>query len=68
MYAQLLVSVLVLSIAVIQLGVYERFINDDNNGISDRLLMLEASTEYFISSSLELKLIGNGSNQLIFRI
>ena len=28
--------------------------------------MLEASTEYFISSSLELKLIGNGSNQLIF--
>ena len=40
--------------------------NDDNNGISDRLLMLEASTDYFISSSLELKLIGNGSNQLIF--
>ena len=40
--------------------------NDDNNGISDRVLMLEASTEYFISSSLELKLIGNGSNQLIF--
>ena len=66
LYSQLLVSVLVLSIAVIQLGVYERFINDDNNGISDRLLMLEASTEYFISSSLELKLIGNGSNQLIF--
>ena len=66
MYAQLIVSVLVLSIAVIQLGVYERFMNDDNNGISDRLLMLEASTEYFISSSLELKLIGNGSNQLIF--
>jgi O-antigen ligase len=28
--------------------------------------MLEASTEYFISSSLEKKLIGNGSNQLIF--
>jgi O-antigen ligase len=66
LYAQLLVSVLVLSIAVIQLGVYERFVNDDNNGISDRLLMLEASTEYFISSSLEKKLIGNGSNQLIF--
>ena len=66
MYAQLIVSVLVLSIAVIQLGVYERFMNDDNNGISDRLLMLEASTDYFISSSLELKLIGNGSNQLIF--
>ena len=66
LYSQLLVSVLVLSIAVIQLGVYERFINDDNNGISDRLLMLEASTDYFISSSIELKLIGNGSNQLIF--
>jgi len=66
LYAQLIVSVLVLSIAVIQLGVYERFMNDDNNGISDRLLMLEASTDYFISSSLELKLIGNGSNQLIF--
>ena len=32
LYAQLIVSVLVLSIAVIQLGVYERFINDDNNG------------------------------------
>tara|TARA_B100000003_G_scaffold6956_1_gene6224 strand:+ start:154 stop:1218 length:1065 start_codon:yes stop_codon:yes gene_type:complete len=66
LYAQLIVSVLVLSIAVIQLGVYERFMNDDNNGISDRLLMLEASTDYFISSSIELKLIGNGSNQLIF--
>ena len=66
LYAQLIVSVLVLSIAAIQLGVYERFMNDDNNGISDRLLMLEASTDYFISSSLELKLIGNGSNQLIF--
>ncbi|MAC97950.1 MAG: hypothetical protein CL971_05895, partial [Euryarchaeota archaeon] len=66
LYAQLIVSVLVLLIAVIQLGVYERFMNDDNNGISDRLLMLEASTDYFISSSLESKLIGNGSNQLIF--
>ena len=66
LYAQLIVSVLVLSIAVIQLGVYERFMNDDNNGISDRLLMLAASTDYFISSSIELKLIGNGSNKLIF--
>ena len=28
--------------------------------------MLEASTDYFISSSLESKLIGNGSNKLIF--
>ena len=66
MYTQLLVSVLVLSIVAIPLGVYERFMNDDNNGISDRLLMLEASTDYFISSSIELKLIGNGSDQLIF--
>tara|TARA_Y200000002_G_scaffold266815_1_gene221788 strand:- start:5 stop:862 length:858 start_codon:yes stop_codon:yes gene_type:complete len=66
LYIQLFVSILVLSIAAIQFGVYERFMNDDNNGISDRVLMLEASTDYFISSSLELKLIGNGSNQLIF--
>ena len=66
LYAQLLVSLLVLSIAVIPLGVSERFTNDDNNGISDRILMLEASIDYFISSSLESKLIGNGSNQLIF--
>ena len=66
LYTQLLVSVLVLLIAAIPLGVYERFMNDDNNGISDRLLMLESSTEYFISSALELKIIGNGSNQLIF--
>ena len=66
LYTQLLVSVLVLSIAAIPLGVYERFMNDDNNGISDRLLMLESSTDYFISSALELKIIGNGSNQLIF--
>ena len=66
LYTQLLVSTLVLSIVAIPLGVYERFVNDDNNGISDRVLMLEASTDYFISSSLEKKLIGNGSNQLIF--
>ncbi len=66
LYTQIIVSILILSIAAIPLGVYERFMNDDNNGISDRVLMLEASTDYFISSSLELKLIGNGSNQLIF--
>ena len=67
LYTQLFITMFVLSIAAIPLGVYERFMNDDNNGISDRVLMLEASTEYFISSSLELKLIGNGSNQLIFQ-
>ncbi len=66
MYTHLIVLIMVLSIAGVSLGVYERFMNDDNNGISDRLLMLEASADYFISSSLELKLIGNGSNQLIF--
>ena len=66
LYTQLLVSTLVLSIVAIPLGVYERFVNDDNNGISDRVLMLESSSDYFISSSLEKKLIGNGSNQLIF--
>jgi len=66
LYTQLFVTMIVLSTAAIPLGVYERFMNDDNNGISDRVLMLEASTEYFISSSLEIKLIGNGSNQLIF--
>jgi len=66
LYTQLLVSILVLSIVAIPLGVYERFVNDDNNGISDRVLMLETSADYFISSSLEKKLIGNGSNQLIF--
>jgi len=66
LYTQLFVTMIVLSIAAIPLGVYERFMNDDNNGISDRVLMLEASTEYFISSSLEIKLIGNGSNQIIF--
>ena len=66
LYTILIVSILILLFAANSLGVYERFINDDNNGISDRLLMLEASTDYFISSSLESKFIGNGSNKLIF--
>jgi hypothetical protein len=66
LYTELIVFILILLFAVNSFGVYERFINDDNNGISDRVLMLEASTDYFMSSSLESKLIGNGSNKLIF--
>ena len=67
LYIQLLGSVLILLISANSLGVYERFLNDDNNGISDRLLMLQASTEYYSESSIESKLFGNGSNQLIFQ-
>jgi len=67
LYIQLLGSLLILLISANTLGVYERFLNDDNNGISDRFLMLQASTEYFSESSTETKLIGNGSNQLIFQ-
>ena len=66
LYTVLIVSTLIFLFAVNSLGVYERFMNDDNNGISDRVLMLEASTDYFMSSSLEAKLIGNGSNKIIF--
>ncbi len=66
LYTELIVYTLIFLFAVNSLGVYERFINDDNNGISDRILMLEASTDYFMSSSLEAKLIGNGSNKIIF--
>ena len=67
LYIQLLGSLLILLISANTLGVYERFLNDDNNGISDRLLMLQASTEYYSESSIESKLFGNGSNQLIFQ-
>jgi hypothetical protein len=67
LYIHLIGSVLILLISANTLGVYERFVNDDNNGISDRLLMLQASTEYYSESSIESKLFGNGSNQLIFQ-
>ena len=67
LYIQILGSVLILLISANTLGVYERFVNDDNNGVSDRLLMLQASTEYYFESSIESKLFGNGSNQLIFQ-
>ena len=67
LYTYILGFLLILIIFANSLGVYERFINDDNNGISDRLLMLQASTEFYSESSIESKLFGNGSNQLIFQ-
>ena len=33
-------------------GLIERFLNDDNAGISDRMLMLTASIEYFLDLDL----------------
>jgi hypothetical protein len=47
-------------------GLIERFLNDDNSGISDRALMLTASIEYFLDLDLLDKIFGVGSNQLIF--
>tara|TARA_Y100000748_G_scaffold170776_1_gene142902 strand:- start:80 stop:1075 length:996 start_codon:yes stop_codon:yes gene_type:complete len=67
LYTYILGFLLILIIFANSLGVYERFINDDNDGISDRLLMFQASTEYYSESSIESKLFGNGSNQLIFQ-
>ena len=47
-------------------GLIERFLNDDNSGISDRMLMVTASIEYFLDLDLLDKIFGVGSNQLIF--
>jgi len=47
-------------------GLIERFLNDDNSGISDRILMVTASIEYFLDLDLIDKIFGVGSNQLIF--
>ena len=47
-------------------GLIERFLNDDNAGISDRMLMVTASIEYFLDLDLLDKIFGVGSNQLIF--
>jgi hypothetical protein len=47
-------------------GLIERFLNDDNSGISDRILMVTASIEYFLDLDLLDKIFGVGSNQLIF--
>ena len=66
MYWLLLVVLAIFLIASLSLGVADRFLNDDNNGISDRLSMLNAAFEYYSSSSLKAKLIGVGSNQVIF--
>jgi len=47
-------------------GLIERLLNDDNSGISDRLLMISASTEFYLDLDLVDKIFGIGSNQLIF--
>ena len=47
-------------------GLIERFLNDDNSGIRDRILMVTASIEYFLDLDLLDKIFGVGSNQLIF--
>ena len=47
-------------------GLIDRFLNDDNSGISDRMLMVTASIEYFSDLDLLDKIFGVGSNQLIF--
>jgi len=47
-------------------GLIERLLNDDNSGISDRLLMISASTEFYLDLDLIDKIFGIGSNQLIF--
>ena len=66
MYWLLLVVLVIFLVAFLSLGVADRFLNDDNNGISDRLSMLNAAFDYYSSSSLKAKLIGVGSNQVIF--
>ena len=66
MYWLLLVVLVIFLVASLSLGVADRFLNDDNNGISDRLSMLNAAFDYYSSSSLKAKLIGVGSNQVIF--
>ena len=67
LYSYLFLFLCLLFIIGISLGIYERFINDDNNGISDRVLMLESSIDYYLESSVVSKMIGNGSNELIFQ-
>lgn len=58
--------VLLLLIVSYSFGLIERFLNDDNSGISDRVLMLTASIEYFLDLDLIDKIFGVGTNQLIF--
>lgn len=58
--------VILLLIVSYSFGLIERFLNDDNSGISDRILMMNASIEYFLDLDLLEKIFGVGSNQLIF--
>jgi hypothetical protein len=58
--------VILLLIVSYSFGLIERFLNDDNSGISDRILMMNASIEYFLNLDLLEKIFGVGSNQLIF--
>ena len=58
--------VILLLIVSYSFGLIERFLNDDNSGISDRILMVTASIEYFLDLDLLNKIFGVGSNQLIF--
>lgn len=58
--------VILLLIVSYSFGLIERFLNDDNSGISDRMLMVTASIEYFLDLDLLDKIFGVGSNQLIF--
>ena len=58
--------VILLLIVSYSFGLIERFLNDDNSGISDRILMVTASIEYFLDLDLLDKIFGVGSNQLIF--
>jgi len=58
--------VILLLIVSYSFGLIERFLNDDNAGISDRMLMVTASIEYFLDLDLLDKIFGVGSNQLIF--
>ena len=58
--------IILLLIVSYSFGLIERFLNDDNSGISDRILMMNASIEYFLNLDLLEKIFGVGSNQLIF--
>ena len=62
----LIYFVFLLLIISYSFGLIERLLNDDNSGISDRLLMISASTEFYLDLDLVDKIFGIGSNQLIF--
>jgi len=58
--------IILLLIVSYSFGLIERFLNDDNSGFRDRMLMITASIEYFLDLNLLEKIFGVGSNQLIF--